>query len=671
MARYKTFIELGREVQRKHPSLSTRDPEELGRKAAEKYGIDVREGDSFASKAFSDIGQTLGEDVGGVVDAISSPVQTGKGLLKLLGGAADLNLGTDFVDEQDEEMARGAGNQFIDEIKDWENRPVRALSNISIFAGPLGAAGKVGKLGRVAKAANIAEFADPLTAVTRVGGKAISGAAKGVAKPIQRAAQAISRDDTHFGKEYAANILGLVNSKGPRAMQLMWDTIKDPEARKEVVRISKLADPLGETESVFIQATDKLVEDRKAAYDNGIAELGARDAWLTPVTDDTGQLIADIFNTAFKHDEFPIAAEVKKIKVEKAAPDMPTISPDFLKRDGGVGDIIEEVPDEFTYRISFDDSQISEGTKRPITQAFNRARDWAKENPNATQQDLDGFKKGLSDEIESMGLDPEGVTGKAKGALINIKDSYRDILHQDPEYARVMEQYSKSSKVMDDVERFLEYDFRNSSTTGKAGEAGRRQKHLGNRLGRVFDSGDSNAGKREEVMRTLETETGDSNIFNRQLGAELSDFMGGGLVGRAEMSQGARRLWSAAGGIGTAGVGVGIATGSALLGSLATIPAFIILSPRATLATASLLMRMGMDGKKAKKIAAQVGDDGEKWRALLKSRGIDPSQIIQKMKDNKTTVADLIKATRKPAQQERRLEEDNPKPKNIFRTLGR
>ena len=78
-----------------------------------------------------------------------------------------------------------------------------------------------------------------------------------------------------------------------------------------------------------------------------------------------------------------------------------------------------------------------------------------------------------------------------------------------------------------------------------------------------------------------------------------------------------------------------------------------------------------MDGKKAKKIAAQVGDDGEKWRALLKSRGIDPSQIIQKMKDNKTTVADLIKATRKPAQQERRLEEDNPKPKNIFRTLGR
>lgn len=137
-----------------------------------------------------------------------------------------------------------------------------------------------------------------------------------------------------------------------------------------------------------------------------------------------------------------------------------------------MGDIIEEVPDEFTYRISFDDSQISEGTKRPITQAFNRARDWAKENPNATQQDLDGFKKGLSDEIESMGLDPEGVTGKAKGALINIKDSYRDRLHQDPEYARVMEQYSKSSKVMDDVERFLEYDFRNSSTTGKAGKRG-------------------------------------------------------------------------------------------------------------------------------------------------------------------------------------------------------
>ena len=62
MARYKTFIELGREVQRKHPTLSTRDPDELGRKAAEKYGIDVREGDSFASKAFSDIGQTLGED---------------------------------------------------------------------------------------------------------------------------------------------------------------------------------------------------------------------------------------------------------------------------------------------------------------------------------------------------------------------------------------------------------------------------------------------------------------------------------------------------------------------------------------------------------------------------------------------------------------------------------
>ena len=645
--------------------------------------VGPREEDSFLSRAVGDIIPTFKEEASGFADILTSPIQAGKGLLNTIGAASDLNLGTDFVDEEAEQGAIAAKDLYVDQVKDWENRPIRALANLSIFApgaGLIKGAATAGKLGRLARVAGTVEkglnLADPLTLTAKAGGK-VAGAGGRAATKVAQGANSISGGNLGFFKEYATNFFGLINSRGANAMQQMWEMMKDPAARREALRVSRLGD-LGEVESAFIATTDKFVDLKETAYRSGIDELKKNDGWLTPVTDDTGGLIADIFTDAFNHEKYPIGGKVRRVKVKEVVDEVPTVAPDFLQRDGGVGDIIEEVPDEFTYKIDFDDSQIGDSSKRTINQAFTRAQNWAKEHPNATQRDLDGFKKILSDEIESMGLNPDGVTGTTKRALINIKNSYRKKLHEDTRYAQVMDDYSNASTLMDEIEEFLEFDFRESSINRTSPGEAPRQKHLLNRLGRVFESDDANAGKRLEVMNKLKDVTGDENLLSRQMGVEFSPFLGGGLVGRSEMSQGGRRLLSAVQGLGGIGVGVGAAavTGSALA-AVAAIPAFIILSPRATLHTAAFLMEHGMGANQAKKVAEKVGDDGDKWRSLLKSRGINSSEILQKMKSSGTTVADLVqqaaKGARRPAQANQRLteEEDNPKPKNIFRTLGR
>jgi hypothetical protein len=667
MAKFKTFRDLGAEVQRRSGAYGNIDPEEVGKRYAEKYGIQVGDDRSFASKAFDDLGRTIGEDVGGLVDAISSPIQTAKGLGKLVGGAADINLGTDFVDDETEELARGAGNQFIDEIKDFENRPVRALSNLAVGAGPLGMLGKLGKagkLGKIARVAHAAEYADPLTAIGRGVGKVGSGALNIAGGGTRKALEGVERTDMGFVKEYITSISGMVSSKGPRAIQMMWEAMKDPESRKEIMRVAKSPDALADAEVAFIQNTDKIFAQRDAAYRAAKAELEASGDWDNVLIENAEEGLADLFNEGFSDAERPIGARVERVEVR---PDLDATQSATLNRDGSFTSGAVEAEPQFEYRLRFDETQISDQAKGNIQQLWRKAQRIAQQNKGGlTMGDIDGVKKTISREIDSFAQHPKGVSEEAKIASITLKNALDSRLKDNPAYTAMAGEYSRTSDLMNRVEKYLEFD---RNKVDRADAARPRQKHLGNALGRVFDSQDSNASKRLETIREVEKETGDGNILNRQMGAEMSDFMGGGLVGRAEMSQGARRLWSAVGSIGGAGIGVGLATGSALLGGLATIPAFIILSPRATLATTSLLMRMGVGGKQARKIGEQMGRDADRWRAAVKRSGMDPAKILAKMKEQGVTVGALAKETRRPAQQERRLEKDQ-KQKNIFRTLG-
>lgn len=615
-----------------------------------------------------DLMDVLKEDSSALFEAMKSPLQSGKGILDLAVAAVDVNLGTDITSDEMQDAARGAGNQFVDEIKNIGNRPFRALSNLATFAPVLGGvkmaanAAKLGKVASVAgKAAKAVNMLDPLTSSVKLANKArkvlhpldrLSGATK-------KAVGGVERTDVGFFKEYATTLAGLVNSKGGHAVREVWELMKDKDSRKEILRVMRSPDALADTESAFIRATDVILKKQDDAYKAAQRALVKAGEWGKVIIPKSEEGLAKLFNRGLADQEFPVGARVELVPTK-------TETIKTLKADGSfVDELVESAPE---YRVVFDEAKVSGLARKNLQQLWSSAQRIARQKKGGiTMGDLDEMKKTLSREIKSMGDNAEGVSKEAKTADIGIKNAFDEVLKRNPAYKEMTGEFRRVSELMGRVEKYLEFDLKKGSTD-RPNVFRPRQKHLGNRLGRVLDSSDSNTSRRREVMKEVEAESGDPNILNRQAGAEMSDFLGGGLVGRAEMSQGARRLVSAIGNLGGAGVGAaGVALSGSLLGGLASIPAFIILSPRATTATMGILLDMGIGSKKARSIAQRVGLDAEKWQASLKAKGLKVSDVLQKLEESGMTVGDLLK----PARQERRLEEDNPKPKNIFRTLGR
>ena len=182
---------------------------------------------SFAERAIGDILPTLEEDVGGLVSAVSDIPGTAKGLARLGVGTADLALGGLFGDmykETDPEAAQAArefGSQYVQEIKDFEQRPVRAAANIAPVGGLLGALGKVSKVGKVAKVGKAIEALDPLTALGRTGKAVVAAPFKTVKKVAESAAEGIGEEGAGIaalGGETFDSALGFTTGTSTDAM---------------------------------------------------------------------------------------------------------------------------------------------------------------------------------------------------------------------------------------------------------------------------------------------------------------------------------------------------------------------------------------------------------------------------------------------------------------------
>jgi hypothetical protein len=110
-----------------------------------------------------------GRMVGGLVDAAMSPIQTGKGILRLAKGAAELAMPTTFGVSEDIQGPLAIADQYkqryggIENIKDTlYNDPVGAAADISTVALPFaGLPGKVGKF-----AATLSDVTNPVNMVT-------------------------------------------------------------------------------------------------------------------------------------------------------------------------------------------------------------------------------------------------------------------------------------------------------------------------------------------------------------------------------------------------------------------------------------------------------------------------------------------------------------------------
>ena len=660
MATYRTFRELGLAVQRERPDFRDYDPEEVGRRVSQVMDIQVGDDRSFGDKAIDDLGRTVSEEVGGLVESLASPIETAKGMGMIAGGAADIALGTDFVDDEVEQAARGAGREFVDEIKNFENRPFRALANLALGGGLLGAIGKAGRMGRLASAGRMIENLDPITAAARTTGAVARGTGRAVSAPFRKAASTITREGDTLTNQAARNTLGLYSSVGEEAINQLSRRSQKPESRAVIEdQLLQGDEAITKAEDRYLRAYVENIRLANKEYEAAKSQLIENQVWDAPLGN-AEDFIAQFFNDAFASAETPMR-----------------VKPKIRKDDSGL-EFQDGYEVERTDRLGVDVETSSEMAK-----LFNELAQDARDVGTLTLGGMDSIKRRIDTRLSDLNTQQAG-TRTTRRVLSELRGNISGLLGQNKDYREMMRGYSERINLKEALdEQFGKISVDELSTLRRKAEKGERltKPDVGGRLMRAFDSDDKTT-KRQEALEILEGAVGDQDLGNLALGAKLQPFSGKGLVGRAEQSQAIRKVLSIAGGVGLGtGAFFGAAAGAAA-GALTAIPAWIFLSPRASSRLISHMASKGYnisrdDARRIKEIAPLIEQEGQKWRNATRSSGIAPQKALDELKRSGITIGELARmaapTTRRAATQTQRIDEEQEQQgqPNILRTLGR
>ena len=184
--KFKTYAELGDVIKTAKPEFADQNSESVGLRFAEKYGdeykvrveeeserapfaYDPEEGFNLL-KTVGNIPFSAGQVVGDIATAVTSPLETGEGLLRGAAGAAEMALGTDISPENKrvaaqlgEGIAGMAGFDKVGEEYEFTGRGLqeRPLDAGGLLAGGVGAAAKgVSMAGKAAGASRLAKGAE-------------------------------------------------------------------------------------------------------------------------------------------------------------------------------------------------------------------------------------------------------------------------------------------------------------------------------------------------------------------------------------------------------------------------------------------------------------------------------------------------------------------------------
>ena len=219
--KFKTYAELGDVIKTAKPEFADQNSESVGLRFAEKYGDEYRvrvdeesERAPFAYdpeegfnllKTVGNIPFSAGQVVGDIATAVTSPLETGEGILRGAAGAAEMALGTDISPENKrvaaqlgEGIAGMAGFDKVGDEYEFTGRGLqeRPLDAGGLLAGGVGAAAKgVGMAGKAAGASRLAkgaemvgkaaQIADPTIAVPRAAVAATKAAGSVGAKGVK------------------------------------------------------------------------------------------------------------------------------------------------------------------------------------------------------------------------------------------------------------------------------------------------------------------------------------------------------------------------------------------------------------------------------------------------------------------------------------------------------
>jgi len=183
---FKTYAELGDVIKTAKPEFADQNSESVGLRFAEKYGdeykvvveeeserapfaYDPEEGFNLL-KTVGNIPFSAGQVVGDIATAVTSPLETGEGILRGAAGAAEMALGTDISPENKrvaaqlgEGIAGMAGFDKVGDEYEFTGRGLqeRPLDAGGLLAGGVGAAAKgVSMAGKAAGASRLAKGAE-------------------------------------------------------------------------------------------------------------------------------------------------------------------------------------------------------------------------------------------------------------------------------------------------------------------------------------------------------------------------------------------------------------------------------------------------------------------------------------------------------------------------------
>jgi len=183
---FKTYAELGDVIKTAKPEFADQNSESVGLRFAEKYGdeykvvveeeserapfaYDPEEGFNLL-KTVGNIPFSAGQVVGDIATAVTSPLETGEGILRGAAGAAEMALGTDISPENKrvaaqlgEGIAGMAGFDKVGDEYEFTGRGLqeRPLDAGGLLAGGVGAVAKgVGMAGKAAGASRLAKGAE-------------------------------------------------------------------------------------------------------------------------------------------------------------------------------------------------------------------------------------------------------------------------------------------------------------------------------------------------------------------------------------------------------------------------------------------------------------------------------------------------------------------------------
>lgn len=249
------------------------------------------------SKAMSNLPRSFKEEAGGMIDALTSPVETAKNIGRLAAGGAQKawrglggETGGEYIPYAD-----AVADIYADRYGSWdkakktfEENPVALLSDITVpltlGGSALTMAGKAGKVGNIAskagKAMNVAaKYADPLTYAGLL--------AKPVTMPIAGAAKAIGKLDRPL---YASAIKGLSSFPVETQKELI-----DTAFRERILPNEKGYEKLQGIAKKVGSEVGKLIDERTADELSGKA----------PFTIDGNKLIENAANYAKEHERGP------------------------------------------------------------------------------------------------------------------------------------------------------------------------------------------------------------------------------------------------------------------------------------------------------------------------------------------------------------------------------